>query len=119
MLGRVSVVALSICVGACATTGAETSVRSQTATATAAGQNFVGVSGQSAMQTSEFYALEAPGVPPVTVVTPESMADGIVCRRERQTGTKFARHVCRSRAEIEARAEMDQKMWYQLRRNSY
>ena len=35
--------------------------------------------------------------------------DEIICRKERQTGSRFATKVCRTRAEIEARAAKDQK----------
>jgi hypothetical protein len=37
-------------------------------------------------------------------------SDTIVCRRERQTGSKMTVRVCRTRAEIEARAERDQEI---------
>jgi hypothetical protein len=60
--------------------------------------------------------MDAPAVPATVAVDPASAADDIICRRETPIGTKFSRRVCRTRAELELRAEMDQKQWYQMRR---
>jgi len=49
-------------------------------------------------------------------VEPESNANEMVCRRERATGSKFSRKVCRSRAEIEARASKDQDKIREMRK---
>jgi hypothetical protein len=72
--------------------------------------------GPSAQEGEQFYALETPAVPATVEVSAASAADEIVCRRETPIGTKFSRRVCRTRAELELRAEMDQKQWYQMRR---
>ena len=129
MIGRVSIAAVSMCLGACASSGPE--IPGQAAAVAPATFNAVPSGGQTSAlgqrsspgvqsaSEDDFYALETPGVSAAAIVTPASMSGGIVCRRERATGTKFSRKVCRSRADIEARAEMDQKLWYQMRRNSY
>lgn len=41
---------------------------------------------------------------------PENDPNELICRRERETGSKFTRKVCRTRAEIEARTAQDQKI---------
>ena len=120
MIGRVSVAAISICIGACASSGPE--INGQAAAAAPAtinavpsgGQNFTRA--QPATPEDNFYALETPGVPPAAAVTQASMPDDVICRREVAIGSRFSRRVCRTRAEIEARAKADQELWYQWQR---
>ena len=60
------------------------------------------------MSADEFYPLLLP-------IEAASNPDEIVCRREKQTGSKMSKRVCRTRAEIEARAAKDQETLRQSR----
>ena len=55
-------------------------------------------------------ATESDG-PVVEATTAAMKADKeeVICRREQQTGSRFSTRVCRTRAEIDARAAKDQK----------
>lgn len=54
--------------------------------------------------------MDAPDTPLAASAQPEYDPDEMICRRERETGSKFTTKICRTRAEIEARREQDQKI---------
>ena len=112
MIGRISVAAILICIGACASSGPE--APAPAATASSASVDAVASDNPSAPPAGVLNELDAPGVEKTSSVSPasesdESESDEIVCRREAATGSKFAVRVCRSRADIEARSEKDQE----------
>ena len=41
-------------------------------------------------------------MPQTASASPENDPDELICRRERETGSKFTTKICRTRAEIEA-----------------
>ena len=88
MIKLVSLMAILLFIGACASSGPE-------ATAVA--------DAESSERSS------APVVEVTEAVLEAEDPDEIICRSERQTGSRFATRVCRTRAEIEARAAKDQK----------
>ena len=86
MIRLISLAAIALCIGACASSGPEAPADT---------------------------ASEAKGSAPVVEVSAGVVEakdpNEIICRKERQTGSRFATRVCRTRAEIEARAAKDQK----------
>jgi len=102
MTGRILVAAISICIGACASSGAE--APSPAATASSASVDAVASDKPAAPPAGELHELDAPDVALTANVLPGDESDNIVCRKERATGTKMSRTVCRKRADIEARA---------------
>jgi hypothetical protein len=106
MIRRISVAAISICIGACASSGPE--APAPAVTAASASVDVVASDNPSAPPAGVLHELDAPGVEQTASVALESASDEMVCRRERPTGSKMSRRVCRSRAEIEARELKDQ-----------
>jgi len=106
MIGRISVAAISICIGACASPGPE----APAVAAASARVDAVASDEPSAPPAGELHELDAPNVPKTASALPGDESDEIVCHRERPTGSKMTRKVCRSRAEIEAREAKDQEM---------
>jgi hypothetical protein len=101
MIERISVVAIAICIGACASSGPETSAPA--ATAQASSGNAVAPDAPAA--DGEIYDLDAPNVEATANVATQDDEDAIVCRREIITGTRMSQRVCRRRTDIEAAAE--------------
>jgi len=113
MIGRISVAAISICIGACASSGPE--APAPAVTASSARVDAVASDKPSAPPAGVLYDLDAPDVPKTASASPASKSDDIVCTRERPTGSKMSRTVCRSRADIEARAAQDQETLRKIR----
>lgn len=111
MIRQIAVATISIGIGACASSGPEAPPPAEAAGADSV--DTVESVNPSAPSGDGFYALETSNAPETVIMVPVAESDQIVCRRERATGTKFSRRVCRTRAEIEARAEKDQEWWYQ------
>jgi hypothetical protein len=97
MIGRISVVAISICIGACASSGPEAPAASSASVDAVASDN------PSAPPAGDLHEPDASDVEKTA-----SDSEEIVCRREKATGTKMTRTVCRTRADIDARAAKDQ-----------
>jgi len=107
MIRGISLATISLCIGACASSGPEAPAPS--VTEASAGADAVVSDNPSAPP--EGVVIDDPDAPVVEMSASASAAsksDEIVCRRERQSGTRMTTRVCRTRAEIEARAEKDQ-----------
>lgn len=107
MIGRILLLAVSLSVGACASSGPETSAPA--VTDPSAGTDAVASEMQS---TAPGPVIDDPDAPTVEMSASASAAsdpDEIVCRRETPTGSRMSRRVCRTRAEIEARTAKDQE----------
>ena len=85
MIRLISLVAILMFIGACASTGPE---------ATA--------------DTASSERQSAPVIEVSEGVANAKDPNEVICRSERQTGSRFATRVCRTRAEIEARSAKDQ-----------
>jgi len=59
---------------------------------------------------------DATDMPQTASASAENDPDEMICRRVRETGSKFTTKICRTRAEIEARQERDQKIMQDGRR---
>lgn len=108
MIGRVSVIVISMFIGACASSGPETPAPA--ATASSAGVDAVAPGNSAAPPAGDLKDPDAPGTPQIAGASPKYDPDELICRRERETGSKFTTKICRTRAEIEARREQDQKI---------
>ena len=106
MIGRISVAAISICIGACASSGQE--APAPAVAASPASVDATAPDQPSAPPAGEFHELDAPDAELTARVLPGDESDEIVCRKERATGTKLSRTVCRKRSDIEDRAGDDQ-----------
>ena len=67
---------------------------------------------------THWYDLDVPDVPQTASVSLASDPDEMICRRERETGSKFTTKICRTRAEIDARAAQDQETLRGIRTGS-
>ncbi len=106
MIGRISVVAISICIAACASSGPE----APAVTASSASVDAVASDNPPAPPAGDFQDLDAPDVLQTASASPASDPDEIICRRERETGSKFTTRICRTRGEIAAREAQDQEI---------
>jgi len=122
MIGRFSIAAISVCIGACASSGpeapapAETAVVPATTVAAPASVDATATDQPSAAPAGEIHELDAPGVEMTAKALPGDESDEIICRRERETGTKMSKRVCRRRSDIEARAAEDQGKVREMRK---
>ena len=107
MIGRIALAAISLCIGACASSGPETP--GQSVADSSAGAEAVVSEASSAPPEGAIQEMDAPKVQATARVLEADDSDTIVCRSERQTGSKMTVRVCRTRAEIEERAAKDQE----------
>ena len=84
MIGRITLAAFAVCLAACASSGPER--RALTAEEQAA---------------ADQYAEE--------LLNAKVESGEVICRKEQATGSRMSKRVCRKRAEIEERAELDQE----------
>ena len=108
MIGRIPVVAISILIGACASSGPE--APAPAVTASSASVDAVAPDNPSAPPAGDLQDPDAPDMPQTASASPENDPDELICRRERETGSKFTTRICRTRAEIEAREAQDQEI---------
>ena len=113
MIGRILVAAISIFIGACASSGPE--APASAVTAPSASVDAVAPDNPSAPPAGDPQDLDAPDMPQTASASPENDPDEIICRRERETGSNFATKICRTRAEIEAREAQDQELMRGIR----
>jgi len=100
MIGRILVAAISIFIAACASSGPE--APAPAVTASSASVAAVAADNSSAPPAGDIQDLDAPDMPQTASASPENDPDELICRRERETGSKFTTKICRTRAEIEA-----------------
>ena len=117
MIGRISVATILMCIGACASSGPE--APAPAASASSARVDAVASDKPSAPPADELHDVDAPDVPKTASAAPASKSDEMVCTRERPTGSKMSRTVCRSRADIEARAAEDQETLRKIRAGTH
>ncbi len=110
MFERISVVAIAMCLGACASSGPEAPAPAAEAAAAPAA-----AAAPDAPADGEIHDLDAPNVEATTA----AVADGneMVCRREIITGTKMSRKVCRRQADIDAMEESGQDALRDMRKS--
>ena len=113
MIRQISVAALSICIGACASSGPE--APAPAAMASSETVDAVASDNPASPSEDESHELDAAGVPEIVSASSENESDELVCRREKEAGSNFYRKVCFTRAQIEARAERDQEALRQMR----
>jgi hypothetical protein len=107
MIRRISLATISLCIGACASSSPE--APAPAVTDPSAGAAAVASDIPSAPPGGVTHDPDAPVVEMSASALAASKPDEIVCRRETQAGTKMSKRVCRTRAEIEARAAKDQE----------
>jgi endonuclease YncB( thermonuclease family) len=108
MIERISLATISLCIAACASSAPE--APAPAVTGASAGADAVMSETTSADPEGLIEESDAPVVHATAAVMEADDSDTIVCRRERQTGSKMTVRVCRTRAEIEERAEKDQEI---------
>lgn len=106
MIRGISVTALSIFIGACASSGPQ----DPTPAAMAGSETGdpVALDNPSSQSEDELHELAANDAPEITSVSSESESDELVCRREKEMGSNFYRKVCYTQAQLDAREEADQ-----------
>lgn len=110
MFERISVVAIAMCLGACASSGPEAPApAADTAPAPAA------AAVPDAPGDGGIHDLDAPNVEATTAAVADG--DEMVCRREIITGTKMSRKVCRRRADVDAMEEDSQEALRNMRKS--
>jgi hypothetical protein len=98
---------ISLWIAACASSGHE--APAPAATDSSAGVDAVASESPSPAGKRIIDDPNAPAVHVSASAAEASDSEEIVCRRETPTGSRMARKVCRTRAEIEARAEKDKE----------
>ncbi len=103
MIYRISLVAISMFVAACASSGPDAPVTNEPEAA-------------AALAPGESSAVDTPNAEAVASTEAKDYdPNELVCRRERATGTKLAKKTCYTRAQLEERAEQDQAALTQMR----
>lgn len=113
MIKQISVAALSVCIGACASSGPEAPAPAVMASAETA--NSVASDKPKPQSEDEMHELAATEEPEVASAAPENESKRI-CRREKIAGSNFTRKICYTQTEIDARAEQDQDRVQKMRR---
>jgi hypothetical protein len=114
MIGRIPVVTILVFIGACASSGPE--APAPAVTASSASVDTVASDNPSAPPAGDLQDLDEPDTPQTAGASPENDPDELICRRERETGSKFTTRICRTRAEIEARQAQDQEIMKSARK---
>jgi len=108
MIRRILVVVISIFIAACASSGPE--APAPAVTASSASVDAVAPDSPSAPPAGDLQDLDEPDTLQTAGASPENDPNELVCRRQRETGSKFSTRICRTRAEIEAREAQDQEI---------
>ena len=114
MIRGIPVAALSICIGACASSGPE--APPPAAMASSETVNAVASDNPASPSDVGIHESDETGAPGIVSVSTEHESEEKICRREKSLGSNFYRNVCFTRAEIEARAEQDQDAIRSMRR---
>ena len=112
MIGRILVTLISIFIGACASSGTEAPVSA--VTAPPASVDVVAPDNPADPPAGIPQDLDASDMPQTASASPENDPDELICRREKETGSKFTTRICRTRAEIEARKAQDQEIMREM-----
>jgi len=100
MIGRILVTLISIFIGACASSGTEAPVSA--VTAPPASVDAVAPDNPADPPVGAPQDLDVSDMPQTASASPENDPDELICRREKETGSKFTTKICRTRAQIEA-----------------
>ena len=100
MIGRILVTTISIFIAACASTGPEAPAPAETASPPSV--ETVAPDNPAVTTAGVPQDPDAPDMQQTASASPEYDPDELICRRERETGSKFTKKVCRTRGEIEA-----------------
>lgn len=113
---RIFIVCLiSMGIGACASTTAEAPTAAGSAASTSSGS--VTADNPAAEPMEEGVPkMVASDMPQTANAEPEYDPNEIICKREKQTGSKFSVKTCATRAELEARQKRDQEMMESMSR---
>ena len=101
---------ISVGLAACASTGSETTDSTETASV----GNVTTENSTAQVQGEGVPELDASELPQTAEV--EYDPNEVVCKREKQTGSRFTVKTCMTRAEMEAREERDQELMESMRR---
>jgi len=115
MIKQISAATLSICIGACASSGPEAPAPAAMASSQTA--NSVASDKPTPQSGDEIHELAATEAPEVASASSENESDKKVCRREKLPGSNFFRKICETQAVIDARAEQDKNTVRQMRRS--
>jgi hypothetical protein len=113
MIKGISAAALSIFIGACATSGPEAPEPAATAPSETA--SAVASDSPAAPSGDATPELDTSGAQELASAEPEYDPNEVICRRERESGSNFYRKTCYTRAQLEARQEQDQDALRQMR----
>ena len=113
MIGRILVVTILIFIGACATSRPESPAPA--VTASSASGDAVASDNSPAPPAGNLQDPDAPDTLQTASTSPENDPDEVICRLEQETGSKFKTRICRTRAEIEERAAVDEKIMESMR----
>ena len=108
MIKQTLVIVISIFIGACASSGPETPAPA--VKASSANVEAVAPDNPSNPPAGDLQGADAPDTPQIVSASAENDPNELICRRERETGSKFTTRICRTRAEIEARQAADQEI---------
>jgi len=113
MIKGISAAALSICVGAFASSGPEATAPA--ATASSETTNAVASGNPASPSQDGIHEPDEAGAPERASASSENESDQLVCRREKEPGSNFSRKVCYTQAQIDARAEKDKDAVHRMR----
>ena len=116
MIGRILVTVILFFIAGSASSGPEAPASAVTEPSTSV--DAVAPGNPQATPAGDHKDPDAAEVVQTVDATPENDPDELICRRERETGSKFTRKICRTRAEIERRREQDQQIMQTGRKTS-
>lgn len=114
MIRGISVTALSLFIGACASSGPQ--VPAPAAMAASETVDPVALDNPTSQSEDGINELDDADVPKIASASSESDPNELVCRREKEAGSNFSKKVCYTQAEIDARAEQDQEKLLRMNR---
>jgi hypothetical protein len=108
MIKQISLAALILCIGACASSGPEVPAP-ETVDTVASGTE------PELSPGSEAQEPQAPDASATAVASTKGDPNELVCRREKEAGSNFYKKTCYTRAQLDARSEEDQEALRQMR----
>ena len=112
MIKLTLIIVISIFIAACASSGPETSAPE--VTASSASVDAVAPAKSSNPSAGDLQGADAPDTEQIVSASPENDPNELICRRERETGSRFSTRICRTRAEIEAREAADRDIMREM-----
>ena len=112
MIKQTLVILISIFIGACASSGPETPAPA--VKASSASVEAVAPDNPSNQPAGDLQGADTADTPQIVSASTENDPNELICRRERETGSRFSTRICRTRAEIEAREEADRDIMREM-----